>query len=131
MDIWWLAAAQIGTLLLVPALLYRPLGDYMARVYTSSKDLRFERVFYRLVGVNPASGQTWAAYLRSVLAFSAISVLALYLLQRVQQLLPYSLGRDAVPPAIAWNTAVSFVTNTNWQSYSPSRLSATRCSWSD
>ena len=119
MDTWWLAAAQIGALLLVPVLLYRPLGDYMARVYTGSKDLRVERVFYRLVGVNPASAQTWRAYLRSVLALSAISVFALYLLQRVQQFLPYSLGQDAVPPAIAWNTAVSFVTNTNWQSYSP------------
>jgi potassium-transporting ATPase potassium-binding subunit len=119
MDTWWLAAVEIGTLLLVPVLLYRPLGDYMAVVYTAKTDFRLERVFYRLVGVNPASGQTWSAYLRSVLAFSAISVLALYLIQRVQQLLPYSLGLDPVAPELAWNTAISFVTNTNWQSYSP------------
>jgi potassium-transporting ATPase potassium-binding subunit len=119
MDGWWIAPAQIGTLLLISALLYRPLGNYMAAVYTGRADLRFERGFYRLVGVNPASEQTWHAYLRSVLAFSAISVLALYVLQRVQQFLPYSLGLPPVDPALSWNTAISFISNTNWQAYSP------------
>jgi K+-transporting ATPase ATPase A chain len=110
---------QLGTLVLLLGLVYRPLGDYMALVYTTPKSLRVERGFYRLIGVNPGSAQTWPVYLRSVLAFSAIGVLALYLVQRIQQVLPYSLGLPAVEQSLAWNTAISFVTNTNWQSYSP------------
>ncbi|HAM27750.1 MAG TPA: potassium-transporting ATPase subunit KdpA [Microbacteriaceae bacterium] len=110
---------QLTTLILVLGLIYRPLGDYMALVYTTPKNLRVERGFYRLIGVNPASGQTWPVYLRGVLAFSAIGVLALYLVQRIQQILPYSLGLPSVEQSLAWNTAISFVTNTNWQSYSP------------
>ncbi|WP_394768132.1 potassium-transporting ATPase subunit KdpA [Lacisediminihabitans sp.] len=110
---------QLGTLILLLGLVYRPLGDYMAVVYTTQKNLRVERGFYRLIGVNPGSAQTWPVYLRSVLAFSAIGVLALYLVQRIQQILPYSLGLPPVEQSTAWNTAISFVTNTNWQSYSP------------
>ncbi|HEY8913769.1 potassium-transporting ATPase subunit KdpA [Lacisediminihabitans sp.] len=110
---------QLGTLILLLGLVYRPLGDYMALVYTTPKNLRVERGFYRLIGVNPGSAQTWPVYLRSVLAFSAIGVLALYLVQRIQQILPYSLGLPPVEQSLAWNTAISFVTNTNWQSYSP------------
>ena len=64
------------------------------------------------------SEQRWPVYLRSVLAFSAVGVLLLYLLQRVQQWLPLDNGMAAVEPGSAWNTAVSFVTNTNWQGYS-------------
>lgn len=100
------------------------LGSYMAKVFGEGQapgDRAFvpvERVVYRAVGVDPAQGQSWAAYARSVLAFSAVGVGALYLLQRVQQWLPGNpTDVDAVPPAIAFNTAVSFVTNTNWQSY--------------
>ncbi|MES2094786.1 MAG: potassium-transporting ATPase subunit KdpA [Actinomycetota bacterium] len=119
MNTTWLFILQAATLVLVLALLYRPLGDYMARVYSSPKNIRVERGFYRLIGVNPASEQTWPVYLRSVLAFSAIGVLAVYLVQRVQEILPYSLGLPAVEQSLAWNTAISFVTNTNWQSYSP------------
>lgn len=110
---------QLGTLILLLGLVYRPLGDYMALVYTTPKNLRVERGFYRLIGVNPGSAQTWPVYLRSVLAFSAIGVLALYLVQRIQQILPHSLGLPPVEQSLAWNTAISFVTNTNWQSYSP------------
>jgi K+-transporting ATPase ATPase A chain len=110
---------QLGTLVLLLGLVYRPLGDYMALVYTTPKSLRVERGFYRLIGVNPGSAQTWPVYLRSVLAFSAVGVLALYLVQRIQQILPYSLGLAPVEQSTAWNTAISFVTNTNWQSYSP------------
>ena len=97
-----------------------PLGDYMYRVYASTKDLRGERVIYRLIGADPKSEQTWGAYARSVLAFSAVSVLFLFLLQLVQGKLPLHLNDPATPmtPALAWNTAVSFVTNTNWQAYS-------------
>ena len=107
------------TLVVVLGLVYRPLGDYMAMVYTSKKDLRVERAFYRIIGVNSHSHQTWPVYLRSVLAFSALGVLLVYGVQRLQQFLPYSLGLPPVEQSLAWNTAISFVTNTNWQSYSP------------
>ncbi len=107
------------TVVVVLALIHRPLGDYMARTFTSGRDLSVERGFYRLLGVDPASSQSWRSYLTGVLAFSAVSVLLVYLLQRTQALLPYSLGLPAVPEGLAFNTAVSFVTNTNWQSYSP------------
>jgi K+-transporting ATPase ATPase A chain len=115
----WLFVLQIATLVLALGLAYRPLGDYMAAVYTGTKNLRAERGFYRVIGVNPASGQSWPVYLRSVLAFSLVGVLFVYALQRLQQFLPYSLGLPPVEPGLAWNTAASFVANTNWQSYSP------------
>ncbi|CAI7980907.1 K(+) transporting P-type ATPase subunit KdpA [Frankia sp. Hr75.2] len=113
-------AGILVALLLVGALAmtYRPFGDYMFRVYTSEKHLPVERAIYRLTGVNPNAGQRWTVYARSVLAFSAVSVLFLYLLQRVQDHLPWDLGFSGVSPALAWNTAVSFTTNTNWQAYS-------------
>lgn len=116
---WLLFAAQLATLVAVLVLLYRPLGDYMAAVYTSPKHLRVERGFYRLIGADPGSGQSWPSYLRSVLAFSAVGILLVYALQRVQQVLPYSLGLPPTSEPLAFNTAISFVTNTNWQSYSP------------
>ncbi|WP_329575791.1 potassium-transporting ATPase subunit KdpA [Kitasatospora sp. NBC_01250] len=100
------------------ALSHRPLGDYLAHVLSSAKHLRAERGVHRLIGVNGDFDQTWMAYLRSVLAFSAVSVLFLYAFQRLQNHLWLSLGFPAVHPATAWNTAASFVTNTNWQSYS-------------
>lgn len=115
----WLFLAQFATLALAIILVYRPLGDYMAAVFTTKKDLRVERGFYRLIGVNPSSEQSWTAYLRSVLAFSAVGILVVYALQRVQQVLPYSLGLPPTSEHLAFNTAISFVTNTNWQSYSP------------
>ncbi|MBU1586386.1 MAG: potassium-transporting ATPase subunit KdpA [Actinobacteria bacterium] len=111
--------AQLATLVVALVLLYRPLGNYMAAVYTGTKDLKVERGFYRLIGVNSAAEQSWPAYLRSVLAFSAIGILVVYALQRVQQVLPYSLGLPPTSEPLAFNTAISFVTNTNWQSYSP------------
>ena len=109
---------QIGLLLVALAVCYRPLGAYMARVYTSEHDSRVERVTYRLMGVDPKADQRWAAYARAVLAFSVVGVLFLYALQRLQAHLPLSLGFPGVEPAQAFNTAASFVTNTNWQSYS-------------
>lgn len=107
-----------GSLVLALAVVYRPLGDYMYRVYAGTGHSRVERVLYRAVGVKPDAEQTWAAYARSVLAFSVVGVLLLYALQRLQDRLLLSLGFDPVKPDQAWNTAVSFVTNTNWQSYS-------------
>ncbi len=115
----WLFLAQFATLTVVIVVVYRPLGDYMARVYTSSKDLKVERSFYGVIGVRSEAEQSWPAYLRSVLAFSAAGILLVYLLQRVQQALPYSLGLPPTSEHLAFNTAISFVTNTNWQSYSP------------
>ncbi len=109
---------QAGLLVLALAVCFRPLGDYMARVFTASRHLRLERAFYRLVGVNGDAEQTWPVYLRSVLAFSLVSVLALYAFERLQNHLWLALGLPAVKPALAWNTAASFVTNTNWQYYS-------------
>lgn len=113
------AVLQFGTLALILALLHRPLGDFMAHIYSSAKHLKIERGFYRLIGVDASAEQTWQAYLRGVLWFSAIGLVFVYLLQRFQALLPYSLGLPAVPEGLAFNTAASFVGNTNWQSYSP------------
>ena len=109
---------QIIALLGVLALSYRPLGDYMAHVLTSPKHWSVERFLYRLGGVDGEADQRWPVYLRSVLAFSAVSVLFLYAFQRLQSHLLLSVGMKAVPPNTAFNTATSFVTNTNWQSYS-------------
>src|SRR6266511_1452780 len=106
------------SLLIALALAHRPMGDYMYRVFTSPRHLRLERVAYRLIGVNPDGEQAWGAYVRSVLAFSAVSVLFLYAFERLQHHLLLSLGFDGVAPDLAWNTAASFTTNTNWQAYS-------------
>lgn len=97
-----------------------PLGDYMYRVYSAKRHSRVERAIYRVIGANPDSEQTWGGYARSVLAFSAIGIVALFALQLTQGHLPLRLNDPATPmtAALAWNTAVSFVTNTNWQNYS-------------
>ncbi|WP_455351954.1 potassium-transporting ATPase subunit KdpA [Streptomyces sp. SYSU K217416] len=108
---------QLLALLAALALAYRPFGDYMARVYSSTRHLRVEKWIYRAVGANPHAEMRWPAYLRGVLAFSAVSVLFLYLLQRIQGSLPGSLGFSSIDPDQAFNTAASFVSNTNWQSY--------------
>jgi K+-transporting ATPase ATPase A chain len=109
---------QVGLLIAALAVCYRPLGGYLARVYGSDRDLRAERVIYRMMGVDSKADQRWPVYARALLAFSAVSVMFLYALQRLQSHLPLSLGFPGVAPAQAWNTAASFVTNTNWQSYS-------------
>ncbi|MGW3248439.1 potassium-transporting ATPase subunit KdpA [Streptomyces sp. NPDC001070] len=109
---------QVTALVAALALAYRPLGDYMAAVYSSDKHLRVERWIYRAVGADPDAEMRWGAYLRSVLAFSVVGVLFLYLFLRVQNHLPLSLGFAAITPDQAFNTAASFVSNTNWQSYS-------------
>ena len=109
---------QVGLLVVALAVCYRPLGDYMARIFTTDKDWRVERGVYKVMGVDPKADQKWSTYLRSMLAFSAICVLVVYGLERLQHHLFLSLGFPAVPPALAWNTASSFTTNTNWQNYS-------------
>ncbi|MFF3754397.1 potassium-transporting ATPase subunit KdpA [Streptomyces sp. NPDC002018] len=108
---------QVLALVVALGLAYRPLGDHMARVYGASGHLRAEKWIYRAVGADPDTQMRWPAYLRGVLAFSAVSVLFLYLLQRVQGGLPGSLGFASIDPDQAFNTAASFVSNTNWQSY--------------
>lgn len=108
---------QLLALVVALGLSYRPLGDHMARVYSSEKHLRPERWVYKAIGANPSVEMRWPAYLRGVLAFSAVSVLFLYLLQRVQGSLPGSLGFVSIDPDQAFDTAASFVANTNWQSY--------------
>ncbi|MFJ6514591.1 potassium-transporting ATPase subunit KdpA [Streptomyces sp. NPDC091406] len=108
---------QLIALLAALALAYRPLGDYMAKVYSSEKHYKPEKWIYKVIGANPAAEMRWPAYLRGVLAFSAVSVLFLYLMQRVQGSLPGSLGFSSIDPDQAFNTAASFVANTNWQSY--------------
>jgi K+-transporting ATPase ATPase A chain len=108
---------QLALLLAALAAVYIPLGNYMAAIFTSDRHLRPERAIYKIIGVDPAADQKWGSYLRSMLAFSLLSVLLVYGLERLQHFLLLSLGMPNVPPALAWNTAASFVTNTNWQNY--------------
>jgi K+-transporting ATPase ATPase A chain len=110
---------QAGLLVAALAACYVPIGNYMAHIFTTDKHWRVERGLYKIIGINPAADQKWSAYVRSMLAFSVISVLFLYGLQRLQHYLLQFVGPHManVPPDLAWNTAVSFVTNTNWQNY--------------
>jgi potassium-transporting ATPase potassium-binding subunit len=108
---------QAGLLVAALAACYVPLGNYIAHIFTSDKDWRAERFLYRLMGIDRTADQRWGVYVRSILAFSAVSVLFLYGLERLQDHLMLDAGMTAVPPATAWNTAASFVTNTNWQNY--------------
>ncbi|XIE81075.1 potassium-transporting ATPase subunit KdpA [Streptomyces sp. SBR177] len=108
---------QLLALVVALGLSYRPLGDHMAKVYSSEKHYKPEKWIYKAIGAQPNVEMRWPAYLRGVLAFSAVSVLFLYLLQRLQGSLPGSLGFVSIDPDQAFNTAASFVANTNWQSY--------------
>ncbi|GLX22824.1 MULTISPECIES: potassium-transporting ATPase subunit KdpA [Streptomyces] len=108
---------QLLALVAALALAYRPLGDHMARVYSSDRHYRPEKWIYKAVGADPDAEMRWPAYLRGVLAFSFVGVLFLYALQRLQGVLPGSLGFASIDPDQAFNTAASFVANTNWQSY--------------
>ncbi|MFC7582711.1 potassium-transporting ATPase subunit KdpA [Nonomuraea antimicrobica] len=108
----------IVSLIVALALVHRPLGDYMYRVYSGTRHNPVERGIYRLLGVRADAEQSWGVYARSLLAFSVISILVVYGIQRLQDKLPLSLGMEPVTDHIAWNTAISFVTNTNWQAYS-------------
>jgi len=116
----WAGIIFLATLILALVAVHVPLGDYMYRVYNAEKHSRAEKVVYKAIGANPEAEQGWGAYARSVLAFSAVSILVLFALQLVQGRLPLHLHDPAteMTPALAWNTAVSFVTNTNWQAYS-------------
>lgn len=106
----------ILTLVAVLALTHVPLGDYVARTFTSEKDLRVERAIYRVCGVSPRSQQRWTTYTVSVVAFSIVSFAALFALCLAQPYLPLARGAK-MDVSTSFNTATSFVTNTNWQSY--------------
>ncbi|HEV3030974.1 MAG TPA: potassium-transporting ATPase subunit KdpA, partial [Polyangia bacterium] len=103
----------------------RPLGVYMFRVFEGDRQPLarvlggFERVLYRLSGVDPKQEQTWLAYTFALLVFSTVGVIVTYAFQRLQHLLPLNPQHfGAVEPGSAFNTATSFATNTDWQGYS-------------
>ncbi|KPC69961.1 potassium-transporting ATPase subunit A [Streptomyces sp. NRRL WC-3753] len=108
---------QLLALVAALALAHIPLGNHMVRVYSSGTHWRVEKWIYKGIGADPDTEMRWPAYLRGVLAFSLAGVLLLYLLQRLQGVLPGSLGFASIDPDQAFNTAASFVANTNWQSY--------------
>jgi K+-transporting ATPase ATPase A chain len=109
---------QFAALFVALAACYVPLGNYIARVFTDTRHWRVERGIYKLCGIDPEADMRWSVYVRSILAFSLVSVLFLYLIERMQHWLFLSVGMANVTPVTAWNTAVSFTTNTNWQNYS-------------
>src|ERR1700746_750620 len=113
------AAGWLQFLLLFAGLAacYVPLGNYIARTSTDTRHWRVERGIYRLCGIDPEADMRWTVYVRSILAFSVVAVLFLYLIQRTQHYPFWSVGMANVPTDTAWNTAASFVTNTNWQNY--------------
>ncbi len=115
---------QIAILFALVALSAPPLGAFMARVFQGERTflhpvlLPIERTFYRVAGIDPAKGQDWRAYTIAMLLFSFIAFLVLYAMLRLQAVMPLNpAGLGPVSPDLAFNTAVSFVTNTNWQSY--------------
>ena len=110
----WLQALVVLGLV---GVLHVPLGDHLARVFTTTRHWRAETVIYRACGINPDDDQPWTHYAVSVLAVSGTGILLLYLLLRVQGALPFSFGHPGLDPALAFNTAVSFTTNTSWQNY--------------
>lgn len=120
----WSGWAQVALYGLIVLALVRPLGGYLARVFAGERVLLtpvlgpLERGLYRAAGIDARTDQHWTSYALAMLAFSAAGVLLLYALQRLQPLLPLNpQGMGAVPPDLAFNTAVSFATNTNWQAY--------------
>jgi len=112
------ALGQVAVLVAALAIAVPFLGRYLAHVYTSPRHLAAERATYRVLRVDPDADQHWRTYAMSVLGFSLVGILLLFAVGRLQQHLPLSLGFEALPADGAWNTAVSFVTNTNWQWYS-------------
>lgn len=115
---------QIGLVLIVVLVLVKPLGLYMAKVFTGERTFLspvlgpVERGFYALAGVRPAREQSWLGYAMGLLLFSLVGFVLLYAMLRLQNLLPLNpQGFAGLSPDLAFNTAASFVTNTNWQSY--------------
>jgi len=119
----WQGWLQIALFAALITALVKPLGGYFARIVEGTS--RVQRLFapiengiYRIAGVDPAEEQSWVTYALALLCFSVAGIAALYVLQRLQGLLPYNPQHLAAPsPDLSFNTAVSFVTNTSWQSY--------------
>jgi potassium-transporting ATPase potassium-binding subunit len=114
----WVAALQIALLVVVLAIVHVPLGDHMARILTPGRASRVEAGTYRLLRIDAKADQRWTVYAISVAAFTAVSIVVLWILLSVQSHLGFANGTPDMPAAQGFNTAVSFVTNTNWQSYS-------------
>src|SRR4030081_4134047 len=117
---------QIALFCAVIVLLVKPFGSYMTRVFTGERTFLspalgpVERLFYRLSGVDEKSDQNWLTYAVSMLLFSLVGFASIYALMRFQAMLPFNpAGQSAVEEGLAFNTAMSFNTNTNWQSYVP------------
>ena len=117
---------QIALYVLVIVVITKPLGGYMTRVFNGERTLLspvlqpVERLLYRVSGVDETREQSWVTYAIAMLFFSVAGFVTLYLLQRLQAYLPFNpQGQAAVTPDLAFNTSVSFITNTNWQSYVP------------
>jgi potassium-transporting ATPase potassium-binding subunit len=117
--------AQIALVLALVVGCAIPLSQLIAGVFSGQRNFLspalgpIERGFYRLAGIDPASEQDWFAYTIAMIAFTIASFLSLYAIQRLQNVLPLNpRGFDAVPPDLAFNTSISFITNTNWQNYS-------------
>jgi K+-transporting ATPase ATPase A chain len=115
---------QIIAYFVILILLIKPLGSFIAHVFQGERTFMtpvvapVERFIYRLSGVDPEEEMTWKSYAVALLVFSFFGILLLFLVQRIQGILPLNpTGMKSVPPATAFNTAVSFVTNTNWQNY--------------
>jgi potassium-transporting ATPase potassium-binding subunit len=119
----WLGWSQIAIFAVLVTAVVKPLGGYIARLVAGTDSVSswvapFERGIYRLAGVDPSQEQTWSRYAFAILWFNLFGIVALYGLQRMQGLLPLNPENlEAVAPDLALNTAVSFATNTSWQSY--------------
>ncbi len=118
---------QIVVFFLIILALTKPLGSFMAKLFEGKRTFLHpllrpaEVLTYKLVGIKEEAEQRWTQYTASLIAFSIFSFLFVYLLQRLQGVLPFNpqgFNHTNVSPDLAFNTAVSFVTNTNWQSYS-------------
>ena len=115
---------QLGLYLAVLLALARPLGSYMAAVFSGTPNLvtrlgaPIERVLYRICGIASGEEMSWVRYSFAMLIFNVAGLLAVYALLRLQKWLPLNpQDMDSVPPDLSMNTAISFATNTNWQAY--------------
>src|SRR3984893_2457809 len=116
---------QIGVFLLVIFLITKPFGAFLARVFSGDNTLfdpilrPVERLIYRLTGIDEKHEMRWTEYAVAMLLFSGVSMALLYLIERVQRFLPINPQKFAnLEPGVAFGTAASFTTNTNWQGYS-------------
>ncbi len=116
---------QFPLYIVILLILVKPLGLYMAKVYLGERTFLsppfspIERLIFKLAGVNPDDEMTWKTYVVTVLAFNLVGFFFLYMLLRMQHVLPLNpQALDAVSPELSLNTAISYITNTNWQSYS-------------